>query len=246
MRSGGLDTLRPARRPGAPPPGRAKGHSRPLRCLLRQMRYARHLVTGLLPPILEEAAKLGLALMKVHGHRDPSDFSETDDKSDKALFPSVCAWTNNGPHGSAVMFPDGRMIARTVDDCGRFTPVLSVNVVGDDLPFWPARAAECAVPEFGRRVAQTFGAGTYELLRRLRVAVIGCFGHRQSRRSSKPRPKLRWHAGAGGPRSGRGQESQPHPERHQGRCSQSALQGGRIGSRDIEDGARHGRGKPTR
>ena len=132
--------------------------------------------TGMLPPLLEEAARLGLALMKVHGHREPSDFSETDDKSDMALFPSVCAWTGNGPHGSAVMFADGRMIARTVDDCGRFTRVSSVNVVGDDLPFWPVGADESAVPEFGRRVAQTFGAGTYELLRRLRVAVIGCSG----------------------------------------------------------------------
>ena len=132
--------------------------------------------TGLLPPILEEAARLGLALIKVHGHGQVSDFSETDDKSDKALFPSVCAWTDNERHGSAVMFPDGCMIARTVDDCGRFGPFSSVNVVGDDLPFWPARADESAIPEFGRRVAQTFGAGTYELLRQLRVAVIGCSG----------------------------------------------------------------------
>ena len=51
--------------------------------------------TGLLPPILEEAAKLGLALIKVHGHPHLSDFSQTDDKSDKALFPSVYAWTDN-------------------------------------------------------------------------------------------------------------------------------------------------------
>ena len=121
-----------------------------------------------------------MALIKVHGHGEVSDFSETDDKSDKALFPSVCAWTDNEPHGSAVMFPDGRMIARTVDDCGRFAAFSSVNVVGDDLPFWPARADESAIPEFGRRVAQTFGAGTYELLRQLRVAVHRLFGHRQS------------------------------------------------------------------
>ena len=74
------------------------------------------------------------------------------------------------------MFPDGRMIGRTVDDCGRFTSVSSINVVGDDLPFWPARTDNSTVPEFGHRVAQTFGAGTYELLRQLRVAVIGCSG----------------------------------------------------------------------
>ena len=132
--------------------------------------------TSLLPPILEEAAQLGMAMIKVHGHRHPSDFSKTDDKSDKALFPSISAWTNTGPHGSAVVFPDGRMIGRTVDDCGRFSAFSSINVVGDDLPFWPTGAEHGAIPDSGRRVAQTFGAGTYELLRQLRVAVIGCSG----------------------------------------------------------------------
>ena len=132
--------------------------------------------TSLLPPILEEASKFGMALIKVHGHRYPSDFSKTDDKSDKALFPSVCAWTNNGPHGSAIIFANGSMIGRTVDDCGRFSAISTINVVGDDLPFWPARADQGTIPDFGSRVAQTFGAGTYELLRQLRVAVIGCSG----------------------------------------------------------------------
>lgn len=132
--------------------------------------------TSLLPPILEEATKFGLALMKVHGHYQPSGFSEKDDRSDKALFPSVCAWTDNRPHGSVVMLPDGRMIGRTVDDCGLFAPISSINVVGDDLMFWPASTKHSAVPEYGHRIAQTFGAGTYELLRQLRVAVIGCSG----------------------------------------------------------------------
>ena len=132
--------------------------------------------TSLLPPLLEESARLGLAVIKIHGHRQLSGFSETDDVSDKALFPSVYAWTNNGPHGSAILFADGRMIGRTVDDSGRFNPFSSINVVGDDLSFWHAHADHNAVPESGRRVAQTFGARTYELLRQLRVAVIGCSG----------------------------------------------------------------------
>ena len=132
--------------------------------------------TSMLPPLLDEAARIGLAVIKVHGHRNSSDFSETDDKSDKTLFPSVHAWTNNGPHGSAILFSDGRMIGRTVDDCGRFSSFSSINVVGDDLPFWYTDTDGSAIPEFGRRVAQTFGAGTYDLLRKLRVAVIGCSG----------------------------------------------------------------------
>ena len=134
--------------------------------------------TELLPSLLEEATQLGLAVIKVHGHNELSHFSETDDESDKALFPSIYAWTNNGPHGSALLFADGRMIGRTIDDCGRFASLSSINVVGDDLPFWPSPTYtnDNPVPEFGRRIAQTFGDGTYDLLRQLRVAVIGCSG----------------------------------------------------------------------
>ena len=68
------------------------------------------------------------------------------------------------------------MIGRTVDECGRFSPFSSINVVGDDLLFWSVRADDNGIPGSGRRVAQTFGARTYELLRQLRVAVIGCSG----------------------------------------------------------------------
>ena len=132
--------------------------------------------TSLLPPLLDEAARLGLAVIKVHSHHEPSNFSETDDKADKALFPSVWTWTNNGPHGSAILFRDGRMIGRAVDEYGQFSPFSSINVVGDDLVFWHMASNELEIPESGRRVAQTFGKMTYELLRQLRIAVVGCSG----------------------------------------------------------------------
>ena len=132
--------------------------------------------TAMLPPLLDEADRNGLAVFKIHGHRNTSPFSTVDDRADRDLFPSVHAWANEGPHGSAIMFADGRMIARTVDDRGRFRPLASVNVVGDDLSFWPSTNRAVAVPEFARRVAQTFGAGTYERLRGLRIAVVGCSG----------------------------------------------------------------------
>ena len=72
--------------------------------------------------------------------------------------------------------PDGRMIGRLVDERGRFHPLSSVNVVGDNLSFWPSRVQATAIPESGRRVAQTFGAGTYDRLRKLRIGVVGCSG----------------------------------------------------------------------
>ena len=132
--------------------------------------------TEMLPPLLEQARLRGLAILKIHGHRHPSPFSAIDDRADRALFPAVHAWTEDGPHASAIMFRDGRMIGRLVDEDGGFRPLTSVSVVGDDLSIWSADRRGAAVPEFGRRVAQTFGAGTFDRLRRLRVGVVGCSG----------------------------------------------------------------------
>ena len=132
--------------------------------------------TDILPPFLEEASRYGQGLIKIHSHPDASPFSRIDDASDRDLFPSVHAWTEASPHASAIMFPDGRMIGRTVDDNGHFRPLSSINVVGDDLSFWPSGNHTAVVPEFGRRVAQTFGSGTYDRLRNLRIGVVGCSG----------------------------------------------------------------------
>ena len=132
--------------------------------------------TEVLLPILEEATRLGLAIVKIHGHRDYPHFSETDDESDRILFPSIYAWTDDGPHASAIVLGNGRIIGRVVDENGKFHPLLSISVIGDDLSFWTSRTHSNSVPEFGKRIAQTFGAGTYECLRRLQIAVVGCSG----------------------------------------------------------------------
>ena len=132
--------------------------------------------TDILPPLLHEAARYGWSIVKIHGHRRASPFSAIDDCADRSLLPSVYAWTEGGPHGSAIMFPDGRMLGRLVDEDDTFHALASVNVVGDDLSFWPSLNHTGPVPEFARRVAQSFGTGTYDRLRRLRIAVVGCSG----------------------------------------------------------------------
>lgn len=132
--------------------------------------------TKVLPPILARIERQGLALIKLHGHANPSPFSRRDDRADRELFPSVHAWTDTAPHGSALLFSDDRMIGRLVDARGRFQPLDAINIVGDDLLFWPSRTPSVTVPQFASRVAQTFGAGTYDRLRRLRVGVVGCSG----------------------------------------------------------------------
>ena len=131
--------------------------------------------TKRLEPLLSEAARLDLAIVKIHGHVAYDSFSEVDDTSDRALFSSVYSWTDGGPHGSAIMMDDGRIFGRVVDEAGGFEPFAHVNVVGDDLHFWHADQP-IEIEGFGQRIAQAFGAGTYARLRRLRIAVVGCSG----------------------------------------------------------------------
>ena len=128
-------------------------------------------------PFFREAAENDLAIVKVHSH--PSgyrDFSHTDDDSDVNLFESVYGWVDSDrPHASAIMLPDGRIRARAVLVGGAFAPVRHVEVVGDDVVFW-SDGPKSAIPAFVERHAQLFGSGTTTLLRRLRVAVVGCSG----------------------------------------------------------------------
>lgn len=132
--------------------------------------------TQVLVPLLTEAAKRNWAIVKMHGHRGFDRFSHIDDASDLALFPSLYAWTDSAaPHASAIVMDDGRVFGRVVHEDGRFESLEAVTVVGDDIRIY-RQATEAPVPEFARRVAQTFGSGTYERLRQLKVGVVGCSG----------------------------------------------------------------------
>lgn len=137
--------------------------------------------TAALVPLLEEAARRDMAILKIHSHPGGlAEFSETDDESDRALFPSVYGWTDREhSHSSAIMLPAGRVFGRVIEYSGEFMPLSLVTVVGDDLRYYffhSASEVPAAVPEFARRHAQAFGAGTFNLLKKLSVAVIGCSG----------------------------------------------------------------------
>lgn len=136
--------------------------------------------TDVLLPLLHDAEKHGWAVVKIHGHRAYDRFSSIDDISDRALFPSIYAWIADGqPQASVILLDSGRLFGRVVSDNGDFRELECINVVGDDLLFWRAQTEQeqdCAAPEFARRISQAFGKGTYEHLRELRVAVIGCSG----------------------------------------------------------------------
>lgn len=135
--------------------------------------------TESLVPLLVRAAETDSAILKIHSHPGwfPK-FSKTDDEADSQLFASVHGWIDGAaPHASCVMLPDGQMFGRVINLSGEFEPLATIAVAGDDLHFWhsDSNSGE-TVPEFARRHAQAFGAGTFDILRRLSVAVVGCSG----------------------------------------------------------------------
>jgi proteasome lid subunit RPN8/RPN11 len=133
--------------------------------------------TSFIEPILDEAERECLSVIKVHSHPcGYPKFSETDNESDKILLPMIRGWVEHDvPHASVVMLPDGQMFGRAFDAQG-FRPLEIINVVGDDLLFWYHDSEVSDVPNFAASHAQIFDDGTIERLKRLSVAVVGCSG----------------------------------------------------------------------
>jgi hypothetical protein len=149
--------------------------------------------TELLVPLLEEAQKRGMAILKIHSHPGGyRRFSPVDDAADRDLFPGVASWIGDDRlHASAVILPDGGIFARTVSGEGGFTPIESVSVAGERLRLWYAdefdhppvtvcddttRRSEPEQSDLTIRTQQAFGSGTVRRLRRLSAAVIGVSG----------------------------------------------------------------------
>jgi hypothetical protein len=134
--------------------------------------------TDLLPPLLEEAARRHLAVVKFHSHPgNLAEFSEVDDQSDGELFSSVHGWLDDDlPHASVVMLPDGQMFGRAVEADGQYAPLSSVAVAGDDISFWHQADGDEEESDVLASHQQLFGDGTLRRLRQLSVAVVGCSG----------------------------------------------------------------------
>lgn len=134
--------------------------------------------TARMLPLLEEARRKRMALLKIHSHPGGlAAFSAWDDVADRELFASVHGQLDDDlPHASAVMLPGGRIFGRAHFADGSSSPLGSVAVAGEDLRFWHPRDHLAAVPDFAERHAQAFGGGTTSLLRRLSIAVVGCSG----------------------------------------------------------------------
>lgn len=150
------------------------------RCMVRENDRVVWRTEGILPALLEQARRKSLALVKIHSHPGGDrSYSAWDNEADRELFGSVFGgWVEDGlPHGSVVMMPTGEMFGRLISSDLRFSPFDVIQTVGDDLLFWHSQDNEASsIPEFAIRNIQTFGRGTVERLKRLKIAVVGCSG----------------------------------------------------------------------
>lgn len=129
------------------------------------------------PARITELDGSGQSIVTVHSHPGgESRFSRIDDINDRELFRSVNEWFDNDRvNGAAIMMPDGSIIARAVNSVGKFQRFSSVIVVGDTIQVWK-KTPRVASTAYGTKLSQTFGKGTLDRLRSMKVGVIGCSG----------------------------------------------------------------------
>jgi len=146
-------------------------------CTVREVDTVRW-PTHLIEEALQHAEREKLSVVKVHSHPSGTKrFSSLDDKSDRELFPSIDSWVGNDLlHASLVMLPDSSMFGRTVGPQGDFRPLYLISVANDDLLFWLDEMANDNLPESARRLAQAFGEGTYNIMKKIRIGFVGCSG----------------------------------------------------------------------
>lgn len=118
---------------------------------------------------LAEPESLRLVLIHSHPGGYPN-FSAVDDVSDKEIMPSILE-ALSGPHGSAVMLPNGFVFARFYGPNLIPVAVDLVSVAGDDICFWWNNETE----RLGTRPVAFTSDMTNELSR-LAVCVIGVSG----------------------------------------------------------------------
>ena len=129
------------------------------------------------PDRIGEVDRKGRSIVTIHSHPKGGErFSEVDDRNDRDLLKSINGWFDDGRmNGVAVMTPDGLVAARTMDEDARFRDVEAVSVVGESIHIWkPHRGGQRT--EYQSKMSQTFGQGTLELLKSMKIGVVGCSG----------------------------------------------------------------------
>ncbi len=116
------------------------------------------------------------SIMLVHSHPGGFlGFSELDDESDQITMRSLYSGVEV-IHGSGVMIPDGRVVARTFDDSQRPTNVRLVSVIGDDIRLYFDGVEGHTVLDDRSGAPMAFTSEMTQALAKLSVAVIGVSG----------------------------------------------------------------------
>ena len=118
---------------------------------------------------IDIAERERLSIILVHSHPGGhAGFSRVDNKSDQVVVPCLFAAVP-GPHGSAVMTPDGAIVARVYSEDLAVLNLGLVIVTGDViLPFWAGR------PSTARPIA--FTQGMTNELGKLTAVIVGASG----------------------------------------------------------------------
>lgn len=130
-----------------------------------------------LEPLLLKAEEKGLSILKIHSHPSGySRFSETDNECDLKLFRSVFGWVQESKyHASAVMLPNGQIFGRFIDDELNFIIIDKVLIAGDTISIWQY-SSDSELKDQDKRNLQAFGDRTVQILKSMKVGVIGCSG----------------------------------------------------------------------
>jgi hypothetical protein len=134
--------------------------------------------TEIIDKYLDEAVQENLAILKIHCHPTGyPEFSIVDDESDKEFFDSIYAWLNNKiPHISAIMLPNGEIFGRVVTIDKKFIPLHKITVVGSDVNYWFSNNTLLELDDFALRNTQVLGGKTTNLLKKLKIGIVGCSG----------------------------------------------------------------------
>jgi hypothetical protein len=122
---------------------------------------------------IDLAEAQGLTLLLLHSHPGGMlAFSDADDESDRRVIPGLFQ-SHGDAHGSAIMVPDGRVLARLYGADGAAYPIDLVSVIGDDITLtWGGRD----LLKRGAERPMAFTSGMTAELGLLRAVVIGVSG----------------------------------------------------------------------
>lgn len=135
--------------------------------------------------LFEICKKRNLRLLKIHSHPEYWPyFSTIDDRSDIDLAETITGWIGATDEiCSVIMLPDGSMMGRNINHEGKFAPLHSIIVISTNIKCFHSIDRGITIDthskvedEIQLRTRQAFGEGTTNILKHLKIGVVGCSG----------------------------------------------------------------------